>query len=45
MGYQLSEHTRDMLKERNILEEWVWRTINNPDRENVGADNNIHFFF
>lgn len=24
----LSGHTGDMLKERNILEEWVWRTIN-----------------
>lgn len=33
-----------MLKERNIPEEWIWRTINNPDWENVGDDNNTHYF-
>jgi len=30
--------------ERNILEEWVWLTINNPDREEKGVDNNTHYF-
>ena len=44
MDFKLSEHTQDMLKERNILEEWVWRTINNPDREDTGVDNNIHYY-
>jgi hypothetical protein len=33
-----------MLKERNIPEEWMWRTINNPDWNKVGIDNNIHYF-
>ncbi|MBU1261386.1 DUF4258 domain-containing protein [bacterium] len=33
-----------MLKEREISEEWVWRTINNSDWENIGEDNNIHYF-
>jgi hypothetical protein len=44
MGFKLSLHTKDMLKERNIPEEWVYRTLNNPDRKNVGADNNFHYF-
>lgn len=30
--------------ERKILEEWVWSTINNPDREETGRDNNLHYF-
>jgi hypothetical protein len=33
-----------MLKERNILEEWVWRAINSPDGEETGMDDNIHYF-
>ncbi len=33
-----------MLTERNITEEWIWRTIGNPDWKNVGEDNNIHYF-
>lgn len=32
-----------MLKERNIPEEWVLRTINNADWENIGKDNNVHY--
>jgi hypothetical protein len=44
MDFKLSAHTRDMLKERNIHEEWVWRSLNKPDWENVGIDNNIHYF-
>lgn len=33
-----------MLKERNIQEEWVWRTLDNPEREEVWMDNNVHYF-
>jgi len=44
MDFKLSTHTQDMLKERNIPEEWVWRTINSPDWENKGEDDNIHYF-
>ena len=36
-------HARDMLQERNITEEWVWRTINSADRTEEGADNNTHY--
>lgn len=44
MDFKLSKHTQDMLKERDISDEWVWQTINNPDWENVGADKNVHYF-
>jgi len=43
-GYILSSHTHDMLRERNISEEWVWRTINDHEWQNTGDDNNIHYF-
>jgi hypothetical protein len=33
-----------MLKEREIPEEWVWRTIDKPDWEDIGEDKNIHYF-
>ena len=44
MDFILSGHIQDMLTERNISEEWVWRTINNSDWEKAGEDNNIHYF-
>ncbi|MEK6590078.1 MAG: DUF4258 domain-containing protein [Nitrospinota bacterium] len=44
MDFKLSAHTHDMLKEREIPEEWVWRTIDKPDWENIGEDKNIHYF-
>lgn len=40
----LSGHTRDMLKERNILEEWVRLTFNEYDWQYTGEDNNVHYF-
>jgi hypothetical protein len=33
-----------MLQERNIPEEWVWRTINEHEWQNIGDDNNVHYF-
>ncbi len=44
MDFKLTEHAKDMLKERNILEEWVWQTLTNPERERIGMDNNTHYF-
>ncbi|MDO9573433.1 MAG: DUF4258 domain-containing protein [Candidatus Contubernalis sp.] len=32
MDFKLTGHARDILKERNIREEWVLQTIENPDR-------------
>jgi hypothetical protein len=41
---ELSVHAKAMLKERKILEEWVWRTINAPDRKKKHADDgNMHY--
>ncbi len=40
---ELSAHAKDMLKERNILEEWVWRTINKPGKKRRGDDFNMHY--
>lgn len=41
---ELTEHCRAMLKERNIKEEWLWRTIDNPDKTEIGEDMNTHYF-
>ncbi|MBF0566427.1 MAG: DUF4258 domain-containing protein [Nitrospirae bacterium] len=43
-GYIFSSHSRDMLRERNIPEEWVWQTINDYEWQDMGADNNAHYF-
>jgi len=32
-GFEFSRHAQDMLKERDLDEEWVWRSINDPDDE------------
>jgi hypothetical protein len=44
MAFKLSDHARDMLKERDISEDWVWQTINTPDWEIKGKDDNIRYF-
>jgi len=44
MDYVLSEHAKDMLKERGISEEWVRRTVNSPELEETGKDNNVHYY-
>ena len=38
-----SQHARDMLQEREISEEWMWRTIDEPDRTERGVDGNAHY--
>ena len=40
---ELSTHAKQMLVERNIAEEWVWRTINTPKRKRKGEDDNMHY--
>ena len=44
MDYKLTKHTQDALKEREIPDEWLWRTIKNADKERTGDDNNVHYF-
>ena len=43
VDFELSAHAKDMLLERNIPEEWVWRTINHPDKMRRGEDHNMHY--
>ena len=40
---EFSKHAKDMLVERNILEEWVWRTIDTPNKKRKGDDDNMHY--
>ena len=40
---ELSEHARDMLLERAIPEEWVWRVLKSPDKKRMGSDGNLHY--
>lgn len=41
--FAFSTHAKDMLAERNILEEWVWRTLNSPTKKRMGEDGKLHF--
>lgn len=43
LDVELSSHAKDMLLERDILEEWVWRAIRTPDQKEIGIDNNTHY--
>ena len=43
LDFEFSPHTIEMLKERNIAEEWVRRTLNTPDKKRSGDDGNMHF--
>jgi hypothetical protein len=40
---EFTKHAKDMLIERNITEEWVWRTINAFDKKDTGTDNNTPY--
>jgi hypothetical protein len=41
---ELTSHARDMLSERRVAEEWLWRTIENPDRKKrYPDDGNMHY--
>jgi len=38
-----SGHAKDMLRERDIPEEWMWHVIDAPDHAEIGTDNNMHY--
>lgn len=42
--FEFTEHARDMLNERAIQEEWVWQTIDNPNKTEIGEDKNTHYY-
>lgn len=41
--FSFTTHAKYMLEERKISEEWVWRTIENPQRKKKGKDGNMHY--
>jgi len=44
MDFELTDHAKDVLAERKISEEWVWKTLNEPEKKETGNDNNLHYF-
>ena len=42
--YTFTVHARDMLRDREISEEWVSQAVNLPDEKNIGKDGNVHYF-
>ena len=41
--YIFSKHAAEMMKERNISEDWVWRVLNESENTFTGEDDNLHF--
>ena len=41
--FEFSSHALSVLQERSISEEWLWLTLNSPDRTEAGPDDNIHY--
>ena len=41
--YVFSKHAIDMMEERNISEDWVWRVLNESDNAFTSDDGNLHF--
>lgn len=41
--YTFSKHASDMLEERNISEDWIWRVINESQNTFTSEDGNLHF--
>ena len=41
--FVLTSHAREMLRERRIAEEWVWRTIETPRKKKMRQDGNMHY--
>lgn len=42
--YVFTLHARDMLKEREIPEQWVLDAISVPDEKSIESDGNTHYF-
>jgi hypothetical protein len=43
VDFELSDHARDVLVERGLSEEWLWRVIGAPDQKWSGVDGNQHY--
>lgn len=42
--FEFSIHANDVIKERKISEEWISDALNNPDRNIIKEDGNLHYF-
>jgi len=40
---ELTEHAREMLEERGIPEQWMWRALEEPDAVEEKLDGTIHY--
>lgn len=43
MDIEFSKHARDVMRERHIPEEWVRRSIDDPDRTETPPDGTMHY--
>ncbi len=41
--FELSTHAKNMMIERKIVEDWVWRTVDTPSKKKTDADGNVHY--
>ncbi len=41
--YIFSKHAAEMMEERRISENWVWRVLNESDNTFTSDDGNLHF--
>jgi hypothetical protein len=41
--YVFSKHAVDMMEERSILEDWIWRALSESDNTFTSKDGNLHF--
>ncbi len=41
--YQVSQHARDMLRERKISETWVKLAMEDPERQEMKAGGTVHY--
>jgi len=42
--YIFSKHLNEKIKQRELKKEWIWDTIENPDKKYDIADDEVHFF-
>ncbi len=43
IDYDFSKHALDMMEERNVLETWIRRALDESDNTFTGDDGNLHF--
>ena len=41
--YIFSKHATEMMEERTIAEEWIWRVLNDSENIVSSEDGNLHF--